>query len=232
LKHRALLAASQDDGTVNVQIKCRLCPDTKLKTWEDIKRRCNTSEAHPLEITFCDQCGDDFTRTDWLKHHRQNPSPAYVTTSSGRAAEKREKTERAHEDFKERLKECLRTGEDIGKPFSQRIKDMFPEFLEAAARWGQQGAESARWTLNDDIISMLTILHVFVFRRFGHLILLFGLLVGFRLLLVILAIPYSYIYLWIRVSITHRVIHFPSPNPPSYHEHEPSRIRTNERSID
>jgi hypothetical protein len=107
----------------------------------------------------------------------------------------REKTERAHEEFKEMLKECLRTGKDIGKPFSQRIKDMFPEFLEAAARWGQQGAESARWTLNDDIISMLTILHVFVFRRFGHLILLFGLLVGFRLLLAILAIPYSYISL-------------------------------------
>ena len=50
-----------------------------------------------------------------------------VTTSSERAAEKSEKTERVREEFKEMLKECLRTGKDIGKPFSQRIKDMFPE---------------------------------------------------------------------------------------------------------
>jgi hypothetical protein len=43
--------------------------------------------------------------------------------------------------------------------------------LEEAARWGQQGAESARWTLNNDIISTLTILHVFALDD-AHLILL------------------------------------------------------------
>ena len=36
--------------------------------------------------------------------------------------------------------------------------------LEEAARWWQQGVESAQWTPNDDIISMLTILNVFAFR--------------------------------------------------------------------
>ena len=121
-EYRALLAVSQ--GNV---IKCRLCPGTKLKTWEDFKRHCKTSEAHPLEITFCDECGDYFARTDSLKRHRQKPPPVCAATSSERAAEKREKTERAHEEFMEMLKEWLRTGKDIGKPFSQRIKDMFPE---------------------------------------------------------------------------------------------------------
>ena len=121
-EYRALLAVSQD----NV-IKCRLCPGTKLKKWEDFKRHCKASEVHPLEITFCEQCGDYFARTDALKRHRQKPPPVCATTSSERAAEKRERTERAHEEFKEMLKDCLRTGKDIGKPFSQRIKDMFPK---------------------------------------------------------------------------------------------------------
>ena len=81
-------------------------------------------------------------------------------------------------------------------------------------------------------ISMLTILREFDFRRFGHLILLFGLLVMFRLLLAILVVPHIYISLWIRVSITHRVILFPSLNLPSYHEHEPNESHKNNRTID
>ena len=125
-EHRALLAAAQDKLVVP-EIRCRLCPGTGLKTWEDFKRHCEAMEAHPLTITFCDKCGDYFARTDSLGRHRGTPPRACTDTSPERAKEKREVTEREHEAFKERLRECLRTGDDIGKPFWQIIKEKFPE---------------------------------------------------------------------------------------------------------
>jgi hypothetical protein len=56
-------------------------------------------------------------------------------------------TETEHEVFKERLKECLGTGEDIGKSFSQIMEEMLPESSKKQ-RAGQQRVESAQWTLN------------------------------------------------------------------------------------
>ena len=51
-----LLQASQDDlvrGAVQ-KIKCRLCPGSNIKTFDEFKRHCRTAETHPLEILFCD----------------------------------------------------------------------------------------------------------------------------------------------------------------------------------
>jgi hypothetical protein len=134
--HKALLVAMEADfarGTVQ-EIKCRLCPDTKLKTWEDYKRHCDTMETHPLKISFCDHCGDFFARGDSLARHRNNPPAECDSVSPAKAAEKRRVTQDAHGEFIKRLERCLRTGEDIGKPFSQIIKEKYPQSSKKCKR--------------------------------------------------------------------------------------------------
>ncbi|KAI0289347.1 hypothetical protein BC826DRAFT_1032169 [Russula brevipes] len=69
-------------------------------------------EAHPFELLFCDHCGDFFARQDALDRHRRNP----------------------HGMFMERLEHCLKTNEDIGVPFSQIIKAIFPESSKRGSR--------------------------------------------------------------------------------------------------
>jgi len=44
-----------------------------------------------------------------------------------KAAEKRAVTEEEHRTFIQRLDHCLATGEDIGRPFSQIIKERYPK---------------------------------------------------------------------------------------------------------
>jgi hypothetical protein len=138
------------------KIKCWLCPDTNFS--EEFKRHCDTTVAHPLKVTFCNNCGDYFARTDALERHRRKVQVhrKWVTASPGKSKEKRSETQRAHEEFKERLRESLRTGRDIGMPFSQIIKEKYPDSLEEAHR-GAAGVESAQRTLIKDIIFMLTI---------------------------------------------------------------------------
>jgi hypothetical protein len=127
--YRLLLQASEADfarGAVQA-IKCRICPDTKLKNFEEFKRHCRTTETHPLEIHFCDHCGDFFARLDSLKRHRNLPPAECIKVTPAIAAEKRRVTEDEHEDFIRRLEHGLMTGEDIGRPFSQIIKEKYPE---------------------------------------------------------------------------------------------------------
>jgi hypothetical protein len=128
-EYRLLLQASEADfarGAVQA-IKCRICPDTKLKNFEEFKRHCRTTETHPLEIHFCDHCGDFFARLDSLKRHRNLPPAECIKVTPAIAAEKRRVTEDEHEDFIRRLEHGLMTGEDIGRPFSQIIKEKYPE---------------------------------------------------------------------------------------------------------
>ena len=60
-------------------------------------------------------------------------------------------TEMEHEVFKETLTECLRTAENIGKPFSQIIKEMPPESSKkqragaAESRVGSMDAKQRRY---------------------------------------------------------------------------------------
>ena len=127
---KALLAAMQADrerGSVR-EIKCRRCPDTTFKTWDDYKRHCDTKEKHPLTIYFCDNCGDFFARTDSLDRHRKHPPAECISVTRAKADEKRRETQRMHDQFIARLREILRTGEEHAEiPFSQAIKEKYPE---------------------------------------------------------------------------------------------------------
>ncbi|KAF8477734.1 hypothetical protein DFH94DRAFT_91151 [Russula ochroleuca] len=127
--HKALLVATEVDlarGVVQA-LKCRLCPNTTLKTWEDFKRHCDTAEKHPLDIWYCERCGDFFARKDALVRHGKKPPRECAGVKSEEAATKRRETKRAHDEYIGRLKECLKTDEDIGVNFSQIIKEMYPD---------------------------------------------------------------------------------------------------------
>jgi len=81
----------------------------------------------PLEIHFCDHCGDFFARRDSLEWHR-NLAPAEChKVTPVKAAEKRRVTEEAHEDFIQRLEHGLMMGGHIRRPFSPIIKERYPE---------------------------------------------------------------------------------------------------------
>jgi hypothetical protein len=128
-RHRALLAATQADwerAAVDM-LKCRLCPDADFSDFEDFKRHCETSEAHPSKISFCSNCGDFFARGDALKRHQDKPPRECVKAMADKADLKRRETVRAHKAFEERLARWLKTGEEIGMPFAHLIKEMFPD---------------------------------------------------------------------------------------------------------
>jgi hypothetical protein len=123
-----LQVSEADDARGAVQaIKCRLCPDSNLKDFEEFKRHCKTSETHPLVIHFCNRCGDFFARGDSLKRHHNQPPAECRKVTPVDAAEKRRETEKEHKAFMARLRSSLETGEDIGKGFSQIIKERFPQ---------------------------------------------------------------------------------------------------------
>ena len=126
----ALLEATQADrerGSVR-EIKCRRCPDTMFKSWDDYTRHCDMSEEHPLSIDFCDFCGDFFARSDLLKWYHKHPPAECFSITRSKADEKRRETQRIHDEFVARLREFLRTGEEyVEVPFSQIIKEKYPE---------------------------------------------------------------------------------------------------------
>ena len=126
---RLLLAATEADwmhGEID-QIRCRLCPNSGFRKWDDFQRHCRTTEAHPINISFCGHCGDFFARSDSLKRHLDRPPPECLEVTPERAEEKRQETERVHGDFMERLEHSLTTGEEIGVPFAHIIKQKYPE---------------------------------------------------------------------------------------------------------
>ena len=125
---RLLQTSNVDDARGAVQeIRCRICPDAKLKDFEEFKRHCRTSEAHPREIHFCDRCGDFFARIDSLHRHRKVPPNECKNATPARAAQKRWETEDEHRRFLPAMDQALRAGQGIGKVFSQIIKEKFPE---------------------------------------------------------------------------------------------------------
>ena len=127
--YRMLLAATEAEWERRAvdQIKCRLCPDSGFRKWEDFQRHCRTTEAHPIDISFCEHCGDFFARTDSLKRHLSRPPAECLEVTPERAEEKRQETERAHGEFMEKLERSLTTGEEIGVPFAHIIKQKYPE---------------------------------------------------------------------------------------------------------
>jgi hypothetical protein len=128
--YQSLLLATQADrvrGAVR-EIKCRLCREVKFKNWGDFKRHCNCTETHPLTIYFCDHCGDYFARSDSCQRHGENRPAECLRVTPENAGAKRRATQRAHDDFIEKLRSYLTTGkEDIGMSFTKTIKDMYPK---------------------------------------------------------------------------------------------------------
>ncbi len=123
--YKMLLQASESDfarGAIEV-IKCRVCPDAKFLNFQQFKRHCDFTEAHPLVIHFCNLCGNFFARPDALGRHRRDRPPECRKVTLEMAAQKHRETEEAHEEFIRRLN----SGQDIGKPFSEIIKEKFPE---------------------------------------------------------------------------------------------------------
>ena len=136
LRHRGFLWATSEDwerGTINV-LKCRLCPDAAFANWEDYKRHCNFSEAHPLDIHFCKYCRDFFARTDSLKRHQTSRPPECLSATLTEADVKRQATNKAYETFKSKLEGFLRGEGEAGTPFGQIIKDLLPSTSKRGSR--------------------------------------------------------------------------------------------------
>jgi hypothetical protein len=129
--HRALLLATPAKmarGTIR-EIRCRLCTKAKFEKWGAFKRHCDTAEAHPLKIYFCETCGMHFARSDSRQRHHDKQFSECLLTRPEEADEKRRQTQREHVEFLRRLKghSTGSTGEEeIRKPFWKTIKDMFP----------------------------------------------------------------------------------------------------------
>ena len=155
---KALLNATNTGS--GMDIKCHLCPETHLKSLQDFKRHCNTAEAHPLEISFCDFCGDFFARKDSLRRHHKTPPPecprptkeevekmSQEAEKMRKEAEKRRReTQIAHEDFLRGLEECLKGDLKDFVPFSQIIKDKYPGSSKKR-RIGSRKVELAQGTM-------------------------------------------------------------------------------------
>lgn len=102
-------------------IKCKLCPNTRLSSWIDFERHCDTSEKHPLALFFCDRCGIYFGREDSLRRHINTNTKACQEATEDQAALRRRVTEQLFNDFNPRLDRFLRTGEDVGHLFAEII---------------------------------------------------------------------------------------------------------------
>ncbi|KAH9960862.1 hypothetical protein BC827DRAFT_1155603 [Russula dissimulans] len=70
-RHKALLEATSNDRarrTTRV-LKFRLCPHAGFSNWGLFTCHCDTMEANPASISFCDHCGDLLARSDSLERY-------------------------------------------------------------------------------------------------------------------------------------------------------------------
>jgi hypothetical protein len=120
-RQRLMLQTTEHDierGAVGI-IKCKICPTVDLQSWQCFRRHCNTSEDHPAELTFCDQCGDHFGRRDSGKRHRERKLQEECRTTPRDQAEWKTKiTKQLFDDFNVKMDRCLRTGEELGLRFA------------------------------------------------------------------------------------------------------------------
>jgi hypothetical protein len=120
-RQRLMLRTTEDDLRRRAvsTIECRFCPDANWGSWQCFQRHCNTSEDHPVEITFCEQCGDYFGRRDSLKRHQvKRNQDGCRMTSRWEADRKKITTQQSFDGFNLKLESCLRTGEELGPRFA------------------------------------------------------------------------------------------------------------------
>jgi hypothetical protein len=135
-RHRGFLRATSDDWERRAvgMLRCRLCPSAAFGNWEDFKRHCDFSEAHPLKIMFCEHCGDFFARMDSLKRHQASRPPECLSVTPTEAEAKRRATNNVYKTFKNKLEDYLKDDEEIGTPFAHIIKEMFPSSSKRGSR--------------------------------------------------------------------------------------------------
>ena len=123
-KYKLFLDATSEDferGTLHV-VKCKLCPKANFKTRDHFTRHCKTAEAHPLELRFCDHCGDFFARRDSLKRHSYNRASECRDIPKHEAEAKRNETIAIHREFLKNTKAYLKTNQGTWTPFAQVVK--------------------------------------------------------------------------------------------------------------
>ena len=111
LRQQLMLCITEDEarcGAVH-SIKCKLCPKVALQSWQCYQRHCDESEVHPVELSFCDRCGDHFARSDSLKRHRRGKNCHRRSQDDNDGAKNRINWHL--NDFNARMECSLRTGE-------------------------------------------------------------------------------------------------------------------------
>ena len=111
LRQQLMLRITEDEarrGAVH-SIKCKLCPKVVLRSWQCYQCHCDESEAHPIELNFCDRCGDHFARADSLKRHARGKNCHRRTQDNNEGVKKRINWHL--NDFNTRMERSLRTGE-------------------------------------------------------------------------------------------------------------------------
>ena len=138
--------ADEDRGAVR-QIRCKLCPQARLGTWETFKRHCKSCERHPSDLRFCPKCGDYFARPDsGIRHHKEKKyQDACLSTSQDEAREKKQLAERVLRKFEAKLQRCLRNGEDIGSGFSKIMNKVLTNTSKKVSKQGETWSEADSW---------------------------------------------------------------------------------------
>jgi hypothetical protein len=137
MQHKALLASPHRDWSTRSSASSVRTQNSRGGKSSSFKRHCGTAGAHPFNVLFCDNCRNFFARSDSLDRHREKPPAevhAFTPERRKEANEKRGETPKSHDEFMERLKGFVATGEDIGTPFCEIIKEMYhvSRFLEEA----------------------------------------------------------------------------------------------------
>ncbi|KAI9441853.1 hypothetical protein H4582DRAFT_1935414, partial [Lactarius indigo] len=125
---RLLLQTTQADVEREAvsEIKCRLCPTERFKTWACFCRHCRDCEEHPAEIKCCERCGIYFGRQDSMKRHNDSATKACCGTTSEEAAWRKYKAKQLLVTFQARVEYCLRTGEELGPKFAAIARAELP----------------------------------------------------------------------------------------------------------
>jgi hypothetical protein len=72
-----------------------------------------------------------------LKRHREHPPAECLGIPPEKTETKHRMTQDTQDEFIARLEGCLKTGEDIGMPFSQIIKNKYPDSSKKRKRGGR-----------------------------------------------------------------------------------------------
>ena len=135
-RHRSMLLTTQAErerGGVRI-IKCKLCPDAQFGSWATFRRHCKECEMHPVELHYCDSCGDYYARSDSKNRHHDSKEDTCRDTPHGVAMKKKEQVGQLFKAFEARLMHCLNTGEEIKPTFSEAATRLLNEICDNTSK--------------------------------------------------------------------------------------------------